>query len=133
MCAIFQTILFYCALTSKTDQALEAMWLLSAACAELHSFVSPEAVPDGYAILSHVWQEGKEQTLQDISDPSVKDPYNPWNHISQKIRDCCAFAASEGFEWLWIDTCCIDKTSSSELSEAIKSMYAKGPFNYDIN
>lgn len=25
--------------------------------------------------------------------------------------------------WVWIDTCCIDKTSSSELSEAINSMF----------
>ncbi|KAK0649253.1 hypothetical protein B0T16DRAFT_409711 [Cercophora newfieldiana] len=28
-----------------------------------------------------------------------------------------------GVEWGWIDTCCIDKTSSSELSEAINSMF----------
>jgi hypothetical protein len=28
-----------------------------------------------------------------------------------------------GFEYAWVDTCCIDKTSSSELSEAIDSMY----------
>ncbi|KAI6128730.1 hypothetical protein EDD16DRAFT_1547849 [Pisolithus croceorrhizus] len=29
----------------------------------------------------------------------------------------------EGYAWLWIDTCCIDKRSSAELSEAINSMY----------
>ncbi|KAI5460550.1 hypothetical protein BGZ63DRAFT_340141, partial [Mariannaea sp. PMI_226] len=28
-----------------------------------------------------------------------------------------------GYEYIWIDTCCIDKTSSAELSEAINSMY----------
>jgi hypothetical protein len=27
-------------------------------------------------------------------------------------------------EWAWVDTCCIDKKSSAELSEAINSMYA---------
>ncbi|KAK4183098.1 hypothetical protein QBC35DRAFT_518450 [Podospora australis] len=32
-------------------------------------------------------------------------------------------AASHGFTYVWIDTCCIDKTSSAELSEAIDSMY----------
>ncbi len=40
-----------------------------------------------------------------------------------KIRSCCAIAAQQGFEYVWIDTCCIDKTSSAELSEAINSMY----------
>jgi hypothetical protein len=40
-----------------------------------------------------------------------------------KIRGCCKAAAADGFEYVWIDTCCIDKTSSSELSEAINSMY----------
>lgn len=40
-----------------------------------------------------------------------------------KISGCCALALSSGWEWLWIDTCCIDKTSSAELSEAINSMY----------
>lgn len=29
-----------------------------------------------------------------------------------------------GYEYVWIDTCCIDKTSSAELSEAINSMFA---------
>ncbi|KAI6138370.1 hypothetical protein BKA82DRAFT_58501, partial [Pisolithus tinctorius] len=32
-------------------------------------------------------------------------------------------AVKDGYEWLWIDTCCIDKRSSSELSEAINSMF----------
>lgn len=26
-------------------------------------------------------------------------------------------------EWLWIDTCCIDKNSSAELQESISSMF----------
>ena len=49
---------------------------------------------------------------------------DPRAHVSDKIRKCCIFAEKEGFEWLWIDTCCIDKSSSAELSEAINSMYA---------
>ena len=40
-----------------------------------------------------------------------------------KIRGCCAQAALDGFDYAWIDSCCIDKTSSSELSEAINSMF----------
>jgi len=41
----------------------------------------------------------------------------------QKIVRCCAKAKSEGHRYVWIDTCCIDKSSSSELSEAINSMF----------
>ncbi|KAK1757807.1 hypothetical protein QBC47DRAFT_377014, partial [Echria macrotheca] len=41
----------------------------------------------------------------------------------RKIEYCCFQAASEGIEWVWIDTCCIDKKSSAELSEAINSMF----------
>ncbi|KAK4032864.1 vegetative incompatibility protein-like protein HET-E-1 [Parachaetomium inaequale] len=33
-------------------------------------------------------------------------------------------ALMDTLEWVWVDTCCIDKTSSAELSEAINSMYA---------
>jgi hypothetical protein len=40
-----------------------------------------------------------------------------------KIKRCCEVALSDGFKYAWVDTCCIDKTSSSELSEAINSMY----------
>ncbi len=40
-----------------------------------------------------------------------------------KIRGCCAQAATDGYDYAWIDSCCIDNTSSSELSEAINSMF----------
>jgi hypothetical protein len=41
----------------------------------------------------------------------------------QKIVRCCEKARSEGHEFVWIDTCCIDKSGSAELSEAINSMF----------
>ncbi|KAI1337570.1 HET-domain-containing protein [Xylariaceae sp. FL0016] len=76
---------------------------------------SSEKVP--YAILSHCWED-EEVLFQDIQgpDPSAKKGF-------KKLANCCARAKSRGYEWVWIDTCCIDKTSSSELSEAINSMY----------
>ncbi|KAK3339171.1 heterokaryon incompatibility protein-domain-containing protein [Neurospora tetraspora] len=40
-----------------------------------------------------------------------------------KILGCCAKARTEGYRYVWIDTCCIDKSSSAELSEAINSMF----------
>jgi hypothetical protein len=73
-------------------------------------------VPE-YAILSHVWQD-EEVTLKDVQSgsASAKKGY-------AKIVNCCKKSAEDGYQYCWIDTCCIDKTSSAELSEAINSMY----------
>lgn len=73
-----------------------------------------EAIPE-YAILSHTW--GADEVL--------------YNHVqesgyeggSDKIDGCCAQARKDGLDFVWIDTCCIDKSSSAELSEAINSMF----------
>ncbi|KAH8898435.1 hypothetical protein GQ53DRAFT_837339 [Thozetella sp. PMI_491] len=40
-----------------------------------------------------------------------------------KIQNSAKLASSEGYDFIWVDTCCIDKTSSAELSEAINSMF----------
>ena len=70
-----------------------------------------------YAILSHTWDE-QEMTLQDMHHPE------PEKFVCfEKVDRCCKLVAKEGFQYVWIDTCCIDKNSSSELSEAINSMY----------
>ncbi|KAM5538750.1 hypothetical protein V8D89_007472 [Ganoderma adspersum] len=101
------------------------MWLLSTDRAELHAFVSPEDVPDGYAILSHVWDQEEQsfQELRALQKECAADGSNTRDKASEKIKRCCEVAESHGFRWIWNDTCCIDKTSSAELSEAINSMY----------
>ncbi|RPD78549.1 HET-domain-containing protein [Lentinus tigrinus ALCF2SS1-7] len=106
------------------------MWVLSTNRAELHFFPSPEEVPDGYAALSHVWNKPgdgpPEQSFQDlrkIQDSCSNDGTNPRDFVGEKIRRCCELAEKHGYKWVWIDTCCIDKTSSAELSEAINSMF----------
>ncbi|TBU51618.1 hypothetical protein BD310DRAFT_890577 [Dichomitus squalens] len=134
-----------------------------------------------YAILSHTWDPGGEQTYQDIrriqasygpdgqprdranptaptahlsvptpgpvnSEPSIlEEPIqevplaesDPPSHagspdipaiwrdprLSEKVRRACEAARADGYYLLWIDSCCIDKTSSAELSESINSMY----------
>lgn len=101
------------------------MRLLSTDRAELHEFVSPEAVPGAYAILSHVW-DNDEQTLQEtrrLQDECAALKLNPRDHASPKIRGACALAEEHGYDWLWVDAPCIDKSSSAEVSEAINSMY----------
>ncbi|KAI8715138.1 HET domain-containing protein [Fusarium sp. LHS14.1] len=73
--------------------------------------------PPPYAILSHRWEE-EEVTLRDLENGHCQQMKG-----YEKIQRSCALASSEGFEYIWIDTCCIDKSSSAELSEAINSMF----------
>jgi hypothetical protein len=40
-----------------------------------------------------------------------------------KIRYACRQAILDSHTYVWIDTCCIDKSSSAELTEAINSMF----------
>ncbi|PIL27088.1 hypothetical protein GSI_10228 [Ganoderma sinense ZZ0214-1] len=102
-----------------------SMWLLNTARAELKFFPTPESVPGGYAILSHVWGEDEQtfQEVQAIRVQCIKDGTNPRDFVHHKVRDFCVFAERGGHQWGWADMCCIDKTSSTELSEAIVSMY----------
>ncbi len=70
-----------------------------------------------YAILSHRWGDD-EVTFQEFRKGKKQESQG-----YAKIRRCCALAEDRGFDWVWIDTCCIDKKSSAELSEAINSMF----------
>ena len=196
------------------------MWLLSTETATLRYFVSPEGVPGGFAILSHVWlSAAEEDTFQSVRDaerrckenierarfakgsaeplpntnqmremmltlwttqfpgvppplatslleespltdsdsaehsksptkskgsdkgsstaesdvepqsngdrsrPHSNIPINPRDLVSPKVRSFLIFAEKHGYRWAWSDTCCIDKTSSAELTEAINSMF----------
>lgn len=40
-----------------------------------------------------------------------------------KFAGACALAKALGYDLIWDDTCCINKTDSVELGEAINSMY----------
>ena len=70
-----------------------------------------------YAILSHRWEAG-EVTFKDMTDGTSKGKAG-----YGKIQFCGAQARRDGLEYFWVDTCCIDKSSSAELSEAINSMF----------
>ena len=77
-----------------------------------------------YAILSHVWAKDGEQTYQQILSIQPPDEEVFKHKLLSKIWKACEVARQHGFQYIWIDSCCIDKTSSAELSEAINSMYA---------
>ena len=72
-----------------------------------------------YAILSHTWgADSEEVTFQDIVKGGGKSKLG-----YEKIQFCGEQAAKDNLAYFWVDTCCIDKTSSAELSEAINSMF----------
>ncbi|KAI6020567.1 heterokaryon incompatibility protein-domain-containing protein, partial [Pisolithus marmoratus] len=78
-----------------------------------------------YAILSHRW--GVEVTYEEMigwmkMEERKRDEVRERSGY-QKIIKSCEKAKEDGYKWLWIDTCCIDKRSSAELSEAINAMY----------
>jgi len=91
------------------------MRLLNTSTLEVQEFLESR-VPE-YVILSHTWRD-EEVTLQDLLSGKA-----PTKKGYAKLTGCCKKAKDDGFAYCWIDTCCIDKTSSAELSEAINSMY----------
>jgi hypothetical protein len=92
------------------------MRLINATTVRLEEFYG-DAIPE-YAILSHRWLD-EEVSLQDFQSGA-----GPNKAGYRKIQLCCEQAVRDGLSYAWVDTCCIDKTSSAELTEAINSMYA---------
>ncbi|KAK6217813.1 hypothetical protein LQW54_003101 [Pestalotiopsis sp. IQ-011] len=92
------------------------MWLINVHDLKLENFVPPHLPP--YAILSHTWEDD-EVTFQDFANLRVAKRRRGY----AKIKKTCDLAAAAEINYAWVDTCCIDKSSSAELSEAINSMF----------
>ncbi len=94
------------------------MWLIDTATYVLTFFASADDVE--YAILSHTWGDD-EVVFRDMKDLEKAKKKAGW----AKIEKSCllALAREPPIMHAWVDTCCIDKTSSAELSEAINSMF----------
>jgi hypothetical protein len=91
------------------------MRLLNTESMRLEEFHGSNIPP--YAILSHTWDK-EEVSFQDlVGGDALK------LRECKKIIGCRNQAVSDGYRYIWVDTCCIDKTSSVELSEAINSMF----------
>ncbi|KAG5656891.1 hypothetical protein KAF25_011060 [Fusarium avenaceum] len=89
----------------------------------------PDDETPKYAILSHRWEK-EELSYQDIQNEiTSRDTHGPSGgslrnkRTNHKIHEFRLMALQNGYEWVWIDTCCIDKSSSAELQESINSMY----------
>ncbi|KAI1384144.1 HET-domain-containing protein [Hypoxylon trugodes] len=95
------------------------MRLLNAHTLKLVEFAGRD-VPE-YAILSHTWGQ-EEVTFEDLSTGAGGiDIRNKLGYA--KIEGCRRQTLEGRYEWFWVDTCCINKSSSAELSEALNSMY----------
>jgi hypothetical protein len=86
----------------------------------LRTFNSNNLPP--YAILSHTWHtdNSKEVTFQDLEAGRAQDKAG---YGYDKIQFCAKQAIADGLRYFWVDTCCIDKSSSAELTEALNSMF----------
>jgi hypothetical protein len=84
---------------------------------ELTTFDDDDAAPP-YAVLSHTWTAGQEVTYEELlaGTGTNKSGY-------AKLRFCAERAAADGLQYFWVDTCCINKATSVELSTAINSMF----------
>jgi len=91
------------------------MRLLNVHTRRLEEFFG-DAIPP-YAILSHTW--GHDEVV--FKDFETEEHRKKQSYV--KIEGCCLEAKKHGFSFVWVDTCCIDKSSSAELSEAINSMF----------
>jgi hypothetical protein len=83
---------------------------------ELTTFDNNTAPP--YAILSHTWTADQEVTYKEFLDGTGTNKLG-----YAKLRFCGERAAADDLEYFWVDTCCINKATSDELSTAINSMF----------
>lgn len=96
--------------------------------------------PPPYAILSHTW--GKSEDYEDIVFDDIpssetfarfldeETQLKRWrgavskkNAGFSKIANACRIARGMELDYIWIDSCCIDKSKSAELNQSINSMF----------
>ncbi|PIL23332.1 hypothetical protein GSI_14643 [Ganoderma sinense ZZ0214-1] len=101
-------------------------------------FPSPSGPSDASSVSAHLTTSSASEPSRTVTPESVYPPgadtpsSQPCTHLgpilsdrdlSPKVREACRVAREAGYQYIWIDSCCIDKMSSSELSESINSMY----------
>jgi hypothetical protein len=95
------------------------MRLINTATLRMREFLDNRDLPE-YAILSHCWGRTEDEvSYQAFIQKTFDEKCYGW----LKIARCCTIAQEQSINWVWVDTCCIDKTSSAELTEAINSMF----------
>jgi len=104
--------------SAKISKAMRLLEYNSAGQLGLTKIFVGDNIPE-YAILSHTWgADTEEVTYRDLIDGTGKSKAG-----YGKIRFCGERAKHDGLQYFWVDTCCIDKSNSVELQEAINSMF----------
>lgn len=99
------------------------MRLLDTSTHELHFFTARKR--PRYAILSHTWEDDEVLFFDIVSKGQ------DWKQKAgaDKVLGSCQLARTKGYQYIWIDTCCIDKSSSAELSEGtFRLLYVFGSY-----
>ncbi|KAF8445020.1 hypothetical protein L210DRAFT_3394323, partial [Boletus edulis BED1] len=73
-----------------------------------------------YVMLSHRWEHG-EPLFQTVGHISVYDLEKSPANI--KLQTFCSLFGSLGFQWVWSDTCCINKKDNVVLQESLVAMF----------
>lgn len=84
---------------------------------EFHGSSTPR-----YAVLSHTWEE-EEVALSDLDATSANPEGTRAKQGYSKLWNFAREAERHGCDYVWMDNCCIDKSSSAELQESLNSMY----------
>ncbi|KAI1465527.1 heterokaryon incompatibility protein-domain-containing protein [Daldinia caldariorum] len=96
------------------------MWLINTTTLELEFVASP--TERAYAVLSHTWED-EEVSFQQFSDTTQRASVEKLRGFTKIVKTCQLAKDEHMLKYAWVDTCCIDKTSSAELSEAINCMF----------
>ncbi|KAM0214176.1 hypothetical protein ACHAQI_003800 [Fusarium lateritium] len=100
-------------------QRSDVMRLVNVGTMQLHYLPDTDIVDIEYATLSHTWGP-YEATYQEWHNAQARESY-----AAKKIRDACQVVKeSMGLQWLWADTCCINKADKGEVNEAVNSMFS---------
>lgn len=95
------------------------MWLIDTTTLRLVEVVDLQDCK--YAILSHTWEQDEAEFQEMLAESRPARLLQKAGFL--KIKKTCEVAKEKGYAYAWVDTCCIDKTSSAALSEAINSMF----------
>jgi hypothetical protein len=77
---------------------------------------SEDEIPP-YAILSHTWGSEEVSFLDLVNSDATRKAG------CRKIHFCGEQADRDGLNYFWVDSCCIDRRSSAEVTKAINSMF----------
>lgn len=100
---------------AHTLRLVDRSWLAEA---EKRADESKQVIP--YGILSHRWLPAEDEVqFSDLESPETAQSKMGYT----KIFHTCRLAREGGLRFVWLDTCCIDKSSPLELQESINSMY----------